>query len=755
MDIREIISQLTLEEKCYLCAQKDGSFGRIERLGCKGNVPQDNPRNGEDYYRSGMGENDGKYHPVAFPPCASIGMSWDRELAYETGRYLAIEGKANPEKVTWIFRPGVNIKRSPLCGRNFEYISEDPVASGELAAAYIRGMQSEGVAATLKHFVCNNQEFERMTTNSLVSERTLREIYLKPFEIALKKGRPWSVMTSYNQVNGQWVNSNPHLMQILREEFSYDGVVVSDFAAIHHNKVEAHRNRMDIELAPNVVHSEELLNAVNNGKIDEKLLDEALYRVLSLCARLEDTPACEADMAELHESAREAAEKSIVLLENKGVLPLKPESREKLLVVGSLAENPSYMGGGSGHMNGWRIDKPLAEIEKRCAHPVAFAKGYESVTGYPPEDVVNPELLEEAARKAAEADTVIVFAGLDYCYESEGYDRRDILLPESQRLLLERLMRANGNIVLVVSAGSVIDLSAYKDKLAAIVYTGYAGEAFGSAIANILFGLAEPGGRLSESFPLCLEHSPAALNFAEDQMDMQNVSYGEGVFVGYRWYEARKLPVAYPFGHGLSYTKFEIKDCALSSETMRAGEGLDVNLRVKNVGARRGSQVIQVYVGDEKSSVRRPPKELKAFHKLTLDPGEERKLTVHLDTDAFSFFSEQQNKWITESGFFSVYIGLSSQNILWQGRVNMTEGEPGIVYTRMTPLVWFLKSERFMALMKQTCPPELYHVFEMEKYDGTALIAPLPFYKMAENYLGQVLMTDEQIDSILRYMNES
>ncbi len=753
MDIREIISQLTLEEKCCLCAQKDGSFGRIERMGRKGNVPQDNPRNGEDYYRSGMGEDDGKYHPVAFPPCASIGMSWDRELAYETGRYLAIEGKGNPEKVTWIFRPGVNIKRSPLCGRNFEYISEDPVASGELAAAYIRGMQSEGVAATLKHFVCNNQEFERRTTNSLVTERTLRELSLKPFEIALKKGKPWSVMTSYNQVNGQWVNSNPHLMKILRDEFGYDGVVVSDFAAIHHNKVAAHRNRMDIELAPNVVHSEELLNAVKNGEIDEKLVDEALYRVLSLCERLENTPSCEADMAVLHEKAREAAEKSIVLLENKSVLPLRSRSGEKLLVVGSLAERPSYMGGGSGHMNGWRIDKPLEEIEKHCTHPVAFAKGYESVTGYPPRDVINRELIEEAAGKAAEADTIIVFAGLDYCYESEGYDRRDIMLPESQRLLLERLMEKNRNIVLIVSAGSAIDLSAYKGKMAAIVYTGYAGEAFGSAIANILFGQAEPGGRLSESFPLCLEHTPAALNFAEDQMDMQNVSYGEGVFVGYRWYEARKLPVAYPFGHGLSYTEFEYNDFTLSREALRPGDGLDVSVSVKNVGTRRGSQVIQVYVGDEKSSVRRPMKELKGFDKLELDPGEERKLTVHLDADAFSFFSEQQNKWVTESGYFTVCIGLSSQNILWRGRVNMTEGEPGIIYTRMTPLVWFLKSERFMALMKQTCPPELYHVFELKKYDGTALIAPLPFYKMTENYLGQVLMTDEQVDCILRYMN--
>ncbi len=753
-EYREEVKSLTLEEKAWLLGQKGGSFGRVEKLGRAGNVPQDNPRNGMDYFRSGMGENDGQYHPVAFPPAASLGLSWDCGLAREVGRMTALEGRANPEKVTWIFRPGVNIKRSPLCGRNFEYISEDPVLAGELAGSYIQGMQEEGVAATLKHYICNNQEFERMTTNSVVDNRTLHEIYLKPFEIAIKKGNPWSVMSSYNMVNGEWVNSNEEVMKMLREELGYEGVVVSDFAAIHHNKVKGHVNGLDIELAPDGIHSQELIDAVRRGELSESALDEALIRVFKLCDKLAETPGCELDMEEMHVKAREAAEQSVVLLKNDGVLPVSPKTRERLLVVGNLAVNPSYMGGGSGHMNGYRIDKPLEEIRAIAGCEVDFAKGYETKGGWPPVDVSNEALIEEAVEKAKESDVVFFFAGLEYCYESEGYDRADILLPESQRMLLGRLLDLECKVILIASCGSVLDLSAYAQKAGAVIYTGLAGEAFGGAIARILFGMAEPGGRLAETFPMCLEHTPAYLNFVPELMDKRDVVYGEGIYVGYRWYDMRKLPVLYPFGYGLSYTTFELSEPKLDKSRMTPRDSLTVSVKVKNTGKRAGSQVIQVYVRDVEAVVRRPKKELKAFTKVWLEPGEEREVGLKLKEDAFAFYSPQQRKWIVESGTFEIMVGTSVADIVFTETVEMTDGMKGIVYTEMTPLVWFMKNPKFMEIVRTEFPKETYDMLRQETFEWACLIMPLPFYKMTEPYLGQSLFTKDEVAYLLRRMNE-
>lgn len=751
---KEEIKKLTLEEKAWLLGQKDGSFGRIEKLNRPGNVPQDNPRGGADYFRSGMGTNDGAYHPVAFPPASSIGLSWDCALAEKIGRLTAIEGRANPEKVTWIFRPGVNIKRSPLCGRNFEYISEDPVLAGELAGSYITGMQEEGVAATLKHYICNNQEFERMTTNSIVDNRTLHEVYLKPFEIAIKKGDPWSVMSSYNMVNGEWVNSNPQTMKMLREELGYKGVVVSDFAAIHHNKVKGHANGLDIELAPDEIHSQELIDAVKAGELAEEAIDESLIRVLKLCDRLEETPAAEADMEELHEAAREAAEQSIVLLKNNGVLPVQADDRKRLLVIGNLAVNPSYMGGGSGHMNGYRIDKPLDEIRAIAGYNVDFAKGYETEGGWPPVDKPKQELIQEALDKAENADIVFFFAGLEYCYESEGYDRADILLPLSQRLILDRLLDQKCKVVIIASCGSVLDLSDYAERAAAVLYTGLAGEAFGSAAARILFGLAEPGGRLAETFPMCLEHTPAYLNFAPELMDKRDVVYGEGVYVGYRWYDKRKLPVLYPFGHGLSYTTFELSDMKVSQKTFTPEDEVTVTVRIKNTGSRVGSQVIQLYVSDEKAVVPRPEKELKAFAKVWLEAGEEKTVSMTLKKDAFSFFSPQQSKWIAESGIFRLMLGTSAADIVLTEYVELTDGMKGFIYTEMTPLVWFMKSSKFMELVRTEFPQECYDMLRQETFEWACLIEPLPFYKTKEPYMGKPIFTDEETKYILKRMNE-
>ena len=752
--IRDDLSRLSLEEKCLLLGQKDGSFGRAESLGRAGNVPQDNSRGGADYFRSGYEADDGQYHPVAFPPNSCLAMSWDTALAEEAGRMMAREGLANPDKITWIFRPGVNIKRSPLCGRNFEYFSEDPVAAGEMAGSYIIGMQNEGVAATLKHYICNNQEFERMTTNSVVDDRALHEIYLKAFEVAIKKGNPWSVMSSYNQVNGEWVNSNPQVMDMLRKELGYDGVVVSDFAAIHENKVMAHKCGVDIELAPDTIHVQALIDAVRRGEITEEQIDEELGRVFALCDRLENVPALTLDMDKLHEKAREAAEQCIVLLKNDGTLPVNADTDRKLLVIGNLAVNPSYYGGGSGHMNGYRIDRPLDEIRKIAGDEVDFAKGYETKGGFPPVDVPDQALITEAVRKASSSDIVFFFAGLEYCYESEGYDRADTQLPLSQRMILEQILEMNCKVVIIASCGSVLDLTPYHNRAAGVIYSGLAGESFGGAISRILFGLAEPGGRLSETFPLRPEDSPAYLNFTPESGDLADVVYGEGIFVGYRWYDARKMEVMYPFGYGLSYTSFALSDLTVSRKIFTPADTLTVCVTVKNTGSRAGSQVVQIYVKDtESTAAQKPEKELKAFAKVWLKPGEEKTISLELKKDAFSYYSPSLKKWIAEDGTFEIMAGTSCRDIILTETIELTGGDKAFAYDEMTPLVWYVRSEKFMDIIRTQLPDKL-PLFQQDTFEWLCLLLPLPFYKMSQPLLGSPVLSEEEVQYLIGKMNE-
>ena len=752
---KAVLRELTLEEKCNLCAQADGSFGRVERLGLKGSVPQDNPRGGADYFRSGRpAEGDGQYHPVAFPSDACLAMSWDEELAYQTGGFFAKECRANPDMVNWLFRPGVNIKRSPLCGRNFEYFSEDPVLAGELAGSYIQGLQAGDVAATLKHYICNNQEFERMTTNAVVSERALREVYLRAFEIAMEKGHPLSIMSSYNQVNGEWVNSNQHVCDLLRKELGYEGVVVSDFAAVHRNKVAGHNcGMMDIELAPTAVHSEELLQAVKDGKVSEETIDRGLERVFDLVEKLYATTPVETDMDALHDEARKAAEQCIVLLKNDGVLPLEKDA-EKLAVIGRLAEDPSYMGGGSGHMNGYRIDTYLDEL-KKIRPEVVYAPGYVLKEAFPPTEPADPALILEAVEAAKQAETVIVFAGLGYCYESEGYDRDSIKLPEGQQQLLDELVNLGKKIILVLSCGSVLDINRWEDKVSAIVYNSLGGEAVASATVNVLFGDAEPGGRLAESWPVCEEHTAAYMDFTRHCRDMHDVVYSEGIYVGYRWYDKRKLPVQYPFGHGLSYTSFEVGKPALSKSDLGPEDALTITVPVTNTGNRAGSQVVQLYLSyPEHSICDHPVKELKAFAKLHLQPGETKEAVMTLKKKDFSFFAPAQDKWILEDGGYELLIGTSAKDICHKCTVVIHGGDVPFVYTEMTPLAWFVASEKYHKILQDNFPPEVDAQMYQENSPWLCLIVPLPFYKVTEPYMGNAMMTREMMEFVLEEMNK-
>ncbi len=750
---KEMIRQLTLEEKCALCAEGEEGFGKIERLGMKANEPQDNPRGMSDYFMENPNEKTAKYRPVAFPSDSCLAMSWDENLAYETGACFARECRANEKMVTWLFRPGVNLKRSVLCGRNFQYFSEDPVLTGEMAGSYIQGLQKNGVAATLKHYLCNNQEYERMTTNSVVSERALREVYLRTFEIAIKKGNPMAVMSSYNKVNGEWVNSNPHVCDLLRGKLGYDGLVVSDAMAVHHNKVEAHKcGMMDLELAPASIHTRELLDAVRNGEVEEGVVDRSVERLLDFLERLQATTPTDVDLEKLHETARVAAEKSMVLLKNTGILPLG-EKQEKILVVGRLAEEPSYMGGGSGHMNGYRVESYLEEIRK-IVPDVAYAPGYELAGKYPPVEPVRPDLVKEAVEKAGSAKKVIVFAGLGYGHESEGYDRADMRLPEGQRLLLDELVKVNRNIVLVLSCGSVLDIARWNEKMAAILYNGLGGEAIAPATINVLFGRSEPGGRLAESWPVCEEHTPAYMNFAHMGEMHQNVVYGEDVYVGYRWYQKRKLPVLYPFGHGLSYTRFLVGEPVFSAMDLKAGQQAEVKVLVTNVGERAGSQVIQLYMGKEGPSViDRPRRQLLAFGKVWLEPGEAKSVSLLVKADDLRYFDTAQDKWLLEDGKYEIMVCTSCEDVCSTRTITISGGDKVIKYTEMTPFVWFAMSEKFQKIVQEKFPPQVAAMMNPMVVPMMALSFALPIYRFTEPVFGAPLFDKEGLEMILEKMN--
>ena len=755
MKIRDVLESLTLEEKCALCAQSENRFGEIKKLGISGISPQDNPRGMADYFHQKSEEQrEEGYYPVAFPTESCLAMSWDENLAYETGKNFALECRANPEMITWLFRPGMNLKRSVLCGRNFQYFSEDPVLTGEMAGSYIQGLQDYGVAATPKHFLCNHQEFERMSTNSIVSERALREVYLRAFEIAARKGEPLAIMSSYNKINGEWVNSNQHICDLLRKEIGYEGLVVSDAMAIHHNKVESHMcGMMDLELADASIHTQELIDAVKCGKIEEECINQSVERLLRMTNLLERTdPVC-IDMEDMHESARISAEKCMVLLKNTGILPLK-ESQDHILVVGKIAEEPSYTGGGSGHMNGYRVENYLEEIRK-IAPDTMYAPGYELAGTYPPVEPVNEELIQEALEKARQAELLLVFAGLGYGYESEGYDREDMKLPEGQRRLLDALIRQGKKLVLILSCGSVLDIHAWNDSVEAILYNGLGGEAVAAATVNVLFGKSEPGGRLAETWPVYEEHTSAFLNFAGMNKMHRDVIYGEDIYVGYRWYQKRVLPVLYPFGYGLSYTDFQIGAPVLSCRTLCLGEEIKMKVFVKNRGERAGSQVLQVYFGKQGNTVvERPEKQLIAFAKVWLEPGESKIVEMKIQADALRYYDTVQDRWVLEGGEYCLMVGTSCEQIHHMEKIQIEQGEKEIVYTEMTPLVWFTGKEKFYQILMEHFSPEVAAMLNPKMVPMMALAYAVPIYRFTEPIFGMPLFDQNGLELILEKMNE-
>lgn len=599
---------------------------------------------------------------VCFPAAATLASSFDRDLLHTLGKTLGEECRA--EDVSMLLGPGMNIKRSPLCGRNFEYFSEDPYLSGQLAGAYVRGLQSKGIAACPKHFAANNQETLRMSGSSQVDDRTLHEIYLSAFEDMVKESDPRSIMCSYNQINGVFSAENRELLtDILREKWGFNGFVVTDWGA-GKDRVKGIHAGVDLEMPgrDNPAQVAQIVAAVKSGELPQEELDKAVYNILKyVCGYQKDRRSdTKVDLSADHRCSVQMAGECAVLLKNeRQVLPLS--TTQKIAFLGDFARAPRYQGAGSSHINSYQVTGAV-EAARLAGYDVAFAQRYD-----PRSDKTSPDMLEEAICAAKDAEVAVVFAGLPDSYESEGYDRTTMAMPANQNELIEAVAAVNPNTVVVLHNGSPVEIP-WANKAAAILELYLGGEGAGEAAVHLLYGKTNPSGKLAETFPLKLEDNPSYLNFpGVDGI----VEYREGVFVGYRYYDKKKMDVGFPFGHGLSYTSFTYSDIRLKKDKLTDAETLTVTCKVKNTGTCTGKEVVQLYVRDEQSRVNRPVRELKGFEKVELAPGEETTVSFTLGKKAFAYYEPEVHDWFVESGAFAIEIGASSRDIRLTAQVTV------------------------------------------------------------------------------------
>ncbi len=605
---------------------------------------------------------------TCFPPAVGLASTWNPALVEEVGRALGTESRALGVGV--LLGPGANIKRSPLCGRNFEYFSEDPHLTGRLASAYVRGVQSRGVGTSLKHFAANNQETDRMRRSANVDERTLREVYLRGFGTVVRSAQPWTVMCSYNRINGVLASQNHWLLtEVLRDEWNFQGLVVSDWGAVR-DRVAALNAGLDLEMPANTAHEDAVTRALAEGAITEDTIDRAYRRVEAVLRRAHETVKDadgRFDVAAHHALARRVAEQAIVLLSNDGVLPLNPSGladASSVAVIGEFARTPRYQGAGSSRVNPTRLDNALDSIVSTLGHDVPFAPGFTTDPRNPAPEGAH----DEAVEVARGAGLILMFLGLGENHESEGYDRTTLELPAEQLALLDDVLAVNPNVVVVLSNGSSVLLQ-FTDRVRAVVEGWLLGQAGGAAIADVLFGVVNPSGRISETIPHRLEDCPSYLNFPGDST---GVLYGEGLFVGYRGYDAARIEVAHPFGHGLSYTTFAYDDLAVTA----SGRGLSVDVTVTNSGDRAGREVVQAYVSIATSSVVRVPRELKGFGDVTLEPGASARVTIQIPTEELAYWSVRDRRWVVESGSYTVAVGASSRDLRLSATVEVEGDEP-------------------------------------------------------------------------------
>ena len=704
-DVDAMLKELTLEEKAALCSGiSNWDTTPIKRLG----IPSVAMADGSHGLRK-VADRTSMLAPslpaTCFPPAVTLASTWNPDLLEEVGQAIAEE--CLEQGVSVLLGPGVNIKRTPLCGRNFEYFSEDPYLAGVLAAAFIRGLQKRGVSAVLKHYAVNSQEYRRLTISSEIDERALREIYLKAFEIAVKEARPAAVMSSYNKVNGTYASEHRRLLwDILREEWGFDGIVISDWGAVN-DRVKGLVAGLDLEMpSSNGIFDRQVVEAVESNEIDIKYLDEAARRILRFVFKCAGTrqklTSLKVDYESHHLLARKAAAEGAVLLKNKDrILPLDPES--DFAVIGEMARVPRYQGSGTSRVNPKNLVSFCAHLESQ-GMAYAYAPGYTMKgNGY------SGHRIAEAVSLARKSRYVLAFVGLPDEYESEGFDRTDLRLPRGQEELIYALTAAPDRVVVVLSCGAPVEMP-WLDRVAAVLNLYLGGEAGGEAACDLIFGRTSPSGKLAETFPLHLQDCLAARYFG---MGPRSVQYRESVFVGYRYYDAAKKEVLFPFGFGLSYTSFEYSNLNLSAETMDENDTLTVSFDVRNTGEYDGAEVAQVYVRNVNSTNFVPEKELRAFRKVFLKKGEEKSVSVNLRRDAFATYNVLTGDWCVESGEFEILVGSSSRDILLRGTVNVRAAPNEMPdYRKTAPAYYHLAGaeeiplHQFEALMGRKMPPE-------------------------------------------------
>ncbi|MCR4579135.1 MAG: glycoside hydrolase family 3 C-terminal domain-containing protein [Treponema sp.] len=652
--IKDLLSKLTLEEKAGLCSGKDWWRTKpVERLGIPSVMVSDGPAGLRTQAVNGKDEND-SITAVCFPSGCATAASFDRQLLEHEGQLLGNE--ANAMDVSVLLGPAINIKRSPLCGRNFEYLSEDPYLAGELASAYVKGVQSQNVGVSVKHFAANNQEFRRFSVSEKIDERSLREIYLPAFETVVKTAKPKNIMCSYNAINGTLSSENEWLLNdVLRKEWGFDGFVVSDWGAVN-DRVKGIKAGLNLEMPySGGITDSYIVQAVKDGNLSMERLDEVVADLLNFILEYtENKKEGKWDKEKDHLASAEIAAESCVLLKNENdLLPLSKEEADagKILFVGEFAKVPRFEGGGSSNIKTYKVTGAL-EAAKELGFNVEYIDG---------NDI---KAAEEAAKKAS---SVVIFAGLPDIYESEGFDRDSLDMPESHNQLIEAIAQVNPNVAVVLHNGAPVTMP-WVDKVSSILECYLGGEAVGLAQAKILFGLTNPSGKLPETFPLRLEDTPCYLNFPGNG---RTVTYAEGIYVGYRWYDSRKMPVLFPFGHGLSYTSFDYGKVELSCDSMSDDQTVDVTVSVKNSGSVDGKEVVQLYVRDLTGAEARPDKELKGFQKIFLKAGQEKEVTFTLSKRSFAYWNSDINDWYAPSGEYEILIGASSRDIRDSAIINI------------------------------------------------------------------------------------
>lgn len=752
--IEKLISAMSLEEKAQLTSGANmWDTKPIDRL----NIPSINMADGPHGLRKSLTGQFGNAEPATcYPPAVTLASTWNTDLAYKVGGALGRE--AQVQDVQILLGPGTNIKRSPLGGRNFEYFSEDPILSGQFSSAYIKGVQEQGVGVSLKHYVVNDQEHERMTISAEVSPRALHEIYLRPFEMAVKESAPTSLMSAYNRINGVYASNSEYLLNdVLRKDWGFDGVVVTDWGAVD-DRVQGIRARLHLQMpADGGLNDRKIVEAVKAGQLQEQDLDDVVRDLLKVTLKLDESSGRYKtfDAEAHHELAYRVASEGIVLLKNSdSILPLA--SSDKVAVVGNFAKTPRYQGAGSSLVTPTQVESLMDHLD------ASFAPGYDLMGR------TTPALIDEARKVATSADKVVVVLGLTFMEESEGFDRAGYGIAPGHLQLLNAMIEVNPNIVVVLQNGSPVEMP-WIDQVDGVLEAYLGGQAGGRALADVLTGKVNPSGKLAETFPQRIEDNPTYIAWAGEE---GKTYYNEGVYVGYRYYDKKKIEPLFPFGYGLSYSTFEISELALDKQAITDKDSISVTVNVKNTGDVKGKEVVQLYVKDEKASVARPEQELKHFAKVELEPGEEKTVAFTLTNRDFAFYSAKHNQWLTEAGEFTVKVANSSRGVAVEEQIRVTEAKvPKQKFTRYSlvkeiqthPVGKQIIGEMIQKLAGNIFgsdngamagqSPEIVEVQKMKKgLTMQALILDMPIKNVVQFSKGQV--SDEDLGRILAVLNQ-